>query len=236
MLLPQLVEHHFVTGEEEEIIQRMSTFIILLYGKYFLQTALTTSAPRLDMEFWRNARCYDSIDPEISDAVVRSVHRQMFYLTEEMIMLVLCDDKTSNSEKKDLIGALLKQDRPQHFAPQKPKFKEEILLNKSHDVPMLTEFVGPRSWLIFDLFDVDVHWMQYPPETWNNHEEYRRFHKLLNGLICVNDVAERNVKNVCDYAEYSKDPERRDRVVKVVNFHRESVDFSHLTKEELSKL
>ena len=44
------------------------------------------------------------------------------------------------------------------------------------------------------------------------------------------------VKNVCDYANYSRDPERRDRAVVVVNHHRELTDFQHLTKEELSKM
>lgn len=236
MLSPQLLQLDLITNVESNAIERMSTFVILLYGQYFLQTALTTAAPRLDLGFWRNAKRYSCVDLAISDEVVKSVHRQMFYLTEEMVMLALCDKDTDNSEKKDLVQALLRQDRPQQFAPQKPKFKVELLLNKNHDEPKLTDFVGPRSWLIFDIFDVDVLWMQYPPSDWDQQPEYQRLHRLLNGLICVNDVAERNVQNVCEYAEFSKDPERRDRVVKVVNSHRELVDFSDLTKAELSKL
>ena len=78
--------------------------------------------------------------------------------------------------------------------------------------------------------------MEYPPENWDEIEDYRRFHKLVNGIVCVNDVAERNVQNVLEYAEYSKDPERRDRVVKVVNSHRELLDFHNFTKEELLKI
>ena len=78
--------------------------------------------------------------------------------------------------------------------------------------------------------------MQYSPEIWPKLDEFVRFDKLLNGIICVNDVAERNVQNVLEYAEYSKDPERRDRVVKVVNHHRELINFSHMTKAKLSKL
>ena len=119
---------------------------------------------------------------------------------------------------------------------KKPRFKEDILINKAHNEAELKDFVGPRSWLIFHLFDVDVHWMEYPAENWINYPEYSRFCKLVKGIICVNDVAERNVKNVVDYAEYSKDEERRDRVVKVVNYHREFHDFRNLTKAELQKL
>ena len=118
----------------------------------------------------------------------------------------------------------------------KPRFRDDILINKPHDVPQLKDFVGPRSWLIFHLFDVDVQWMEYSSANWVNYPEYNRFCKLAKGIVCVNDVAERNVKNVVDYAEYSKDSERRDRVVKVVNYHRELHDFRNLTKAELQNL
>ena len=141
---------------------------------------------------------------EISEAVVQSVHRQMFYLTEELVVLSLCDKNISHSEKDELVRALVQADRPQTFAPKKPDFKVHLLLNKPHDEPRLSDFIGERSWLMFDLFDVNVTWMEYPPENRDKIEDYRRFHKLVNGIVCVNDVVERNVQNVLEYAEYSR--------------------------------
>ena len=179
---------------------------------------------------------YEVIDREISESVVKSVHRQMFYLNEELVMLSLCDKEIPHSEKEELVRALLQADRPQTFSPQKPEFKVHLLKNKSHDEPRLSNFVGTRSWLIFDLFDVNVEWMAYPAENWDNIDDFNRFQKLVNGLICVNDIAERNVQNVLEYAEYSKDPDRRDRVVKIVNSHRELLNFHTMTKEGLSNL
>ena len=197
---------------------------------------MTTAAPRLDLEFWENSNRYEIIDSRISEAAMKSVHRQMFYLTEELVLLSLCDPHTSNSEKKELVRTLLQQDRPQTFEPKKPEFKVHLLLNKSHDEPRLKDFIGPRSWLMFDLFDVDVMWMQLSPADWATDDHFKRFDKLLHGIVCVNDVAERNVQNVVEFAEFSKDPERRDRVVSVVNFHREHVNFQHLTKAELQNI
>lgn len=55
-------------------------------------------------------------------------------------------------------------------------------------------------------------------------------------VSCVNDCAERAVKDVVDYVQYTEDPNRNNDVVLVVNSHRELVDFHHLTKEECSKL
>ena len=58
MLTPQLLQQGLVTHFETTQIEKMSTFIILMYGQYFLQTALTAAAPRNDLEFWRNANRY----------------------------------------------------------------------------------------------------------------------------------------------------------------------------------
>ena len=74
---------------------------------------------------------------EISEAVVQSVHRQMFYLTEELVVLSLCDQNIS--EKEELVRALVQADRPQTFAPKKPDFKVHLLLNKPHDEPRLSD-------------------------------------------------------------------------------------------------
>ena len=46
----------------------------------------------------------------------------------------------------------------------------------------------------------------------------------------------RAVNNVCDFADYSWDTNRRDNAIMCVNDHRERLDFRHLTKEELAKI
>ena len=56
-------------------------FIILMYGQYFLQTAMTAVAPACDLEFRRNAVKYEVIDQDIFESSAESIHRQMFYLT-----------------------------------------------------------------------------------------------------------------------------------------------------------
>ena len=144
--------------------------------------------------------------------------RQMFYLVEETVPFALCDDGTPFSVKKDIVNQLLSSNRLQSFPPMKPLFQSDILRGKHHDQPKLSDFIGDRSWLVFDLLDVDIHWMEYDPQDWALSPAYVRLSKILS-TICVNDVAERNVQNVCKYAEYSQDAKRRGRVVSVVNFH-----------------
>ena len=86
MTLHQLLELEIITNTEENSIKRMAIFVILLYGQYFLQTALTSAAPRIDLSFWRNIIKYRHIDVFISEEVEKSIHRQMFYLTEELVV------------------------------------------------------------------------------------------------------------------------------------------------------
>ena len=51
-----MIEKQLVTEVNVMAIKRMSKFAIFQYGQYFLKTALTTSAPRIDLEFWSNAK------------------------------------------------------------------------------------------------------------------------------------------------------------------------------------
>ena len=165
MVLHQLNGNGLVTADQAAQVERMSRYIILLYARYFLQTALTSAAPSLDLTF-----C-SVVDLQISQAVEESIHRQMFYLTEELVVLALCDKHTTAVEKEMIVKALLQADRPQEFPPMKPLFKVNLLMNKAHDEPSLHDFIGPRSWLIFDLLKVKVQWMQYLVNQWDTQEE-----------------------------------------------------------------
>ena len=73
-------------------------------------------------------------------------------------------------------------------------------------------------------------------DQWEADASYQRFKQCVCNLNVVNDAAERAVKDVCDFAGYSQDPARRDDVIKVVNSHRELVDFRHMTKDEIAHI
>ena len=64
----------------------------------------------------------------------------------------------------------------------------------------------------------------------------QRFCEFVKNMNVVNDAAGRAVKDVTDFTDYCQDPDRRDDVVKVVNSHRELIDFRHLTKNEIAQI
>lgn len=100
MVLPQLITQELLPVIQISAIERMAMFIILMYGQYFLQTAMTAAAHAIDLGFWRNAVQYEVINKDIFKIVVESIHRQMFYITEKLCVLTLCDNITSNEEKE----------------------------------------------------------------------------------------------------------------------------------------
>ena len=78
--------------------------------------------------------------------------------------------------------------------------------------------------------------MQLPPAQWSDDLDFIKFCEVVSNLNVVNDAAERAVKDVFDFAEYSNDLARRDDVVRVENSYRELIDFANLTKDELAKI
>ena len=157
-------------------------------------------------------------------------------LSEELVVMALCDDGTPAEEKQAMVQALLAADRPQHFAPEIPAHRPELLNGRQEEDTSLADFIGPRSWLLFDVLQLDASFLALDPTSWHTNEDYRRFHNILASITCVNDVAERAVRDVVDYINYSHDDERNGDVILVVNSHRELVDFAHLSKEECANL
>ena len=178
---------------------------------------------------------FQASDPELVQSVLVSIKRHLWYLSEELVPLSLCDSNTSDPEKASIVAAMLQAGRPQQFTPQKTLMKEQLLRNRQRGEVNLHDFAGERSWLLFERLDVAVGWMQLAPNNWIQSPDYIHF-KLVDALDVVNDCAERSIKDVTEFVNYAKDPNRRDRVMMVVNHHRQLLDFHNLTREQLDNM
>ena len=68
--------------------------------------------------------------------------------------------------------------------------------------------------------NADGRWLSDDVERWELDDEFKFMQNLLFDLKVVNDLAERCVKDVEDFANASKDPEHRDNVILVATDHR----------------
>ena len=175
-------------------------------------------------------------DRELAIAVLTSVYRHMWYLSEELVVLALADNGCDDDVKSRMAARLLACGQPRRFAPGKPVMKMDLLQNKQADTPQLYQFIGRRSWLIFHLLELESAWLALPVNEWQADVGYMRFKQYVSNINVVNDAAERAVKYVSDFANHSQDPEWRDEAVQVVNSQRELIDFHNLTKEEQARI
>ena len=81
-------------------------------------------------------------------------------------------------------------------------------------------FVGERSLLLFHALNADGGWLSDDVERWELDDKFKFMQNFLFDLKVVNDLAERCVKDVEDFANASKDPEHRDNVILVATDHR----------------
>lgn len=230
------VPANVLTPNERRQVERIAKFVFFLYAKYFLQAMIPAAAPRHDLELWENVQQFLVCDPQLVEGVIVSIQRHLWYLSEELVPLSLCDDLTSDLQKAAIVRKMLEAGRPQAFAPQKPVMKSHLLTNKVKGQVQLSHFAGERSWLMFERLDVPVAWMQYSPEDWQDSPDYQRFTEIVDSLEVVNDCAERSIKDVTEFVNYSKDADRRDRVMMVVNHHRQLLDFTNLTKQQMDNM
>lgn len=222
-----------LTRREKPRISRLAQFIALLYGKYFL-SSISSAAPLHDLNFWYDLKEYRRFDAQAADAALISVRRHLWYLSPELVIFSLFDDKVSAYEKKLMANAIVRIPRPQVFAPGKPSQPDfdPIAVNLTQHRPPLASFVSPRSWLFFHLVDGRTQWLNDEPSTWTQNPTYLRLYDMCNDIQVVNDVAERAVKDVQDFATMTRDPAHRDDIIIVANDHRCRI--THTRKDNLN--
>ena len=70
----------------------------------------------------------------------------------------------------------------------------------------LSEFVGKRSWLMFQLLEVDAAmWLEEPAAHWSEIPSYVRFERLVKGMTLVNYCTERGIRDMEEFIKYAKD-------------------------------
>jgi hypothetical protein len=63
-------------------------------------------------------------------------------------------------------------------------------------------------------------WHATLPDQWRTNPEFLNLYEVVRKLKVVNDVAERGVKDIEDYANSANDGAHRIRIILVCNSHR----------------
>ena len=63
----------------------------------------------------------------------------------------------------------------------------------------LRDYVGPKSWFIFDLLEIEPDWLMSPPSTWGENPRFQQFKKIARAMPSVDDASERTCRLVGDF-------------------------------------
>jgi hypothetical protein len=174
---------------------------------------------------------YRQEDFTVADACIKSCLNHTWYLTEELVVLALFDPALHAIWKNMMVAKLKGIPRPPFFRPSKPK----MITISEEEFPTLSNFIGPRSWLLFHLLkltDRQLEWMQMDCNHWKLFEDYRFIEGFVRGLEVTNDCAERGVKLISDFIDVVQCEEQQKFLLQVVEDHRQRVP-TFSTKENL---
>ncbi len=149
-----------------------------------------------------------------------SILRHLWYLTEELVVFALFDDKIQADDKLNIARKIINSPRPRHFAPGKPVFPTLRIQQATRGQLTLDSLAGRKSWLLFELLESDGAWLALPPNQWPANQDYQSMASVVHHLQVVNDGAERSIKDIQEYADTARDGRHRGEILLVASSHR----------------
>ena len=202
-----------MTPEENSFVRLISEFVCCVYAKYWFTTPLPTSAPREDLDFINNLQVYRRIDVKFFWEVIRSVYSHLWYLCPQLITLSLFDKDLEAPSKEDMAKVLHQTPRCA-ISTGKPTFPTIAPGARFR----LADFIGPESWLLFDLCELEgpQDWLLAPSSNWHLSTSFRQIEEFAKKLTVVNDLAERGCHLATEFINRVESEEQRQALYQTV--------------------
>lgn len=248
-----LLQGQFAMDNEEIThVKTMAEFVGLYYGHAFLKSALPASAALNDINFMNSMLIFGQKEPEVAKVCIESCKRHLWYLTPQLLPFLFCDQSADITMKEELAKKLIATPRTQNISGGKPNFPvmclcelkcastcmllpEMDLKNIGTRYEISTDFIDEKSWLLFDLINIsDFEWLSKPYSEWESHNGYTKLCCFVKNCKVVNDIAERGIKLISDFAHKTHNEDQRQCLLQVVESHRNQ--FPDFKKSTLSNL
>lgn len=204
------------------MVDTASFFISIWYTPWFLKAYLTEKAPNNDLSALKEAFSIKDQYPKLGQALLKSIERHAWYLTEELVVLTIADDDVDDEVKQKIYAKLLEIEAPEVFRVGKPNLP---VLSQSTE---LVNLVGQNSWILLNVSGVD----RIDVEKWakdDSAESLKRFKLFVKNMSSVNDCAERNIRLIQDFVAASKSEDMKQNIMQVARDSRKKC------KRDLSK-
>lgn len=205
-----------LTPRELKGLAGICIFLVRLYIKAWFSCTNAISAPNLDFNFIKNVIAYASIDPKVSEAVLKKIRNHCWYLSKELIAFSFFDTEVSNEEKRKMIERLQYSEPVVKLESEHKIVSPEILLNHT-----LSDFVSSNTEMFFARIGISLEFLISDPITWETNKEYQDGLKICRQMSVTNDSAERGVKFMKDYNRIlTNDEEEKQLLLQIVEAYR----------------
>ncbi|KAG0727483.1 hypothetical protein GWK47_003996 [Chionoecetes opilio] len=182
--------------DEETVVklERLNLFLGLFYTPMWMSSTLAADAPANDLQFMKDMMKFKRTDPEIAQALLQKLENHKWYLTQEVVPFALFGSRLSDKEKQDIAAKLHATEKPDSFRRGKPMIPQVTAKTT------LADLFGPESHLLLDTLGIEYDWLLQPVATWPRSDDYSKPLEYVSNVKVVNDIAERGVKMMTDFA------------------------------------
>ena len=84
---------------------------------------------------------------------------------------------------------------PQKFLIGKPDF--QVI----SETTMLCTLVGPDSFMLSKILNINWEWLRFPPDQWDEHKDFTVARDFRKTTKVTNNIAERGIKLMSNYSQ-----------------------------------
>lgn len=167
-------------------LQKLNSFTVLIYIKYWYTCHSAVSAPLNDIQLLKDLLKFEKKIPEISEATISKFLDHPWYLSENVVGLAFFDNRISISQKRLMVAALNKGSKEN--PPMKIHFDRSKIKHMQ-----IEQFITKNSMQLFYLHKIPTSFLTKDPQLWDTDPEFITAREICSKLRVVNDVAERGV-------------------------------------------
>ena len=212
-------------SKELDKLTHFVTFAIHIYVKWWFTCSSAIDAPVHDLSLFHQLHSYKEIHSKLAEATITTLNRHLWYLSEEYVPILLFSNTVSDLDKMEILHHL------KAFESSSGSTYPERRHGSTYGKPIfpvldststLRSLIGPDSWYLFQLLNIDTSFFNEPVKEWNSSEAYLYSKNIVQRLNVVNDCAERSVKIASDFAETAKTSSNFNSAIQIVEKNRKA--------------
>lgn len=180
--------------------------------------SIPIKAPQCDLTLLQDLIRYLESNTKIAKAALAKLTGHLWYLTEKTVAFGFFDKEVSQEVKIKMREAMDSPKSAGHDLNRitiKANQYEEVLTQD------LSHFVTEESRFIFDLFEIQMDFLEKDPSEWEADVDFQYGFRTLKDLKVVNDVAERGVALIEEFHHsFTKNEDQRQYALQLIKSHR----------------